>query len=964
MFCRNLYFKKNSILSVLRYNSYLANHIGVNKNYFLKKLNYKSEEDFLQDVYPKYKNFPIDIPSKTFPTIKKELDLMGNKNIQMKTMKGNGFYNSFPIQHLVQNFLLNPNFYSAYIPYQSEISQGRLELLYNYQTMICNLTNMDIANCSLLDESSACAEAMNSLYNYVNKKHKDPDVIIDSNIFQQHKSVLKTRSEFSNIMMDELDIQKYIEKCLPLSNNSIAIFQMQNKNGNLINLKKTIEYLKEYNVYTIVLCDPLALSMYEPPGTYGADFVVGSTQKFGLPMWNGGPHAAFLSARQEYLRFMPGRLVGKTKDAFDNDCFRLALQAREQHIKKDKALSNICTSQALLANYNVLYAMTKGPDEIRNIAFDIYKKTKTFKQILEQHANNSFIEVLDTKSFDSILLCHKIIDFNKKESHTFSNNYFLDFDYSTNEIKLTFDETTDFETMESLLKDEFYIFHIDKEQIKQIYDSIDVINMRKSKLLTQDIFNDYNSEHKITRYINKLQKKDISLTHSMIPLGSCTMKLNSADVLSSLTNPSWGNIHPYLPEKYQRGYNELIHNMENNIKKITGLDCVSFQSNSGATGEYSALCSIKKYFENQGDVRDVCIIPDSAHGTNFASAKLAGYKVVKIKSNKNGSINQTHLNEILEKHGTNIACFMITFPSTFGFFEDDAEYIITRVKKLGTKIYCDGANMNAFMGIVNLKEIGMDACHLNLHKTFTIPHGGGGPGLGPIAVTEELREFLPKNPVLNKKNTENTENTKSLSYGSISSAPNSSASLLTIPYTYMNLCGGEGLQQCSLNALLSANYMKKRLEPHFKIPFTNSKNMVSHEFIIDVSEFKPITEKEIAKRLMDYGFHAPTMSWPVPHSLMIEPTESEDIEQLDNFVDALISIKKEIQEIHKNENFDNNLLVNAPHSINLLYEKEWKYDYSKEEAYFPLDYIRKNKFNVPISLVQDAFGDRILILKD
>ena len=940
-------------------NNYLNNHIAVEQKELLQKLNYKNKEDFINDVYPKNKIYNINIHSETIQKISNKLEEYSQLNTEIKSFYGQGFYNCYPINHLIQNFLLNPNFYSAYIPYQSEISQGRLELLYNYQTMICDLTNMDVANCSLLDESSAVAEAMVSLYNFKNKKYKNPSILIDCNIFPQHQGVIETRAKFLNFNYDTLDLNYYINSHLPLEENSIAIFQMNDKIGNLVDIEKTINYLNEYNISSIVVCDPLLCTIEEPPGTFNADMVVGSTQRFGLPFWNGGPHAAFFACKEKYLRVVPGRIISKSKDVNGKDAYRLALQAREQHIKKDKALSNICTSQALLANYNVLYAMNKGPKELQNIALTIKKKKDTLIQLIQKNMDPKNYSLISNNTFDTVSIIIKNENLNLKHQVLLDySNILLKFNHKENMLTFTIDETTSLNDIKIILNKVLFSFHTGQKQIKQHYDKIKLSKSnRHTSLFEQDIFHLYNNEHKMTRYLNSLQKKDLSLTNSMIPLGSCTMKLNSVDVLSFLNNDNWKNVHPFTPLFYQQGYLKLINKMEYYLAEVTGLPNLSFQSNSGATGEYSALCAIKSYFKNKNEERDICIIPESAHGTNFASAILAGLKVKKIKSNKDGSLSEIHLNELLDKYNTNIACMMITFPSTYGFFEDHAEEIISKVKETGAKIYCDGANMNSFMGIVNLKDIGIDACHMNLHKTFTIPHGGGGPGLGPIAVTNELKPFLPSHNIVSLPSFKK-------SFGSVASAPFSSASLLTIPYTYMTLCGGSGLRDCSISALLAANYMKQKLDSHFKIPFTNKNNMVSHEFIIDVSEFKPITEKDIAKRLMDFGFHAPTMSWPVTSSLMIEPTECESIEEMDRFIDSLIQIKKEIKEIHKNKNFENNLLTNAPHSIDLLYEENWKYDYSKKEAYFPLDFVKKNKFHIPVSRVDDAYGDRNLIIKD
>jgi len=957
--------------------SYIKNHIPIESDDMLSKVigestNKESQTIFLKQVYPYFNETNhITIPSYSYEIAKEKLDKMSSKNDKMNCYYGQGFYPCFPLEHLKQNFLTNPNFYSAYIPYQSEISQGRLELLYQYQTMICNLMNMDISNCSLLDESSACAEGIITLFNHIKKKTY-PNIFIDENSFSHHKEVINTRARTLSIPTFELDINENLlidhdEYMNEFKENDILFFQFQNKYGEINDVENIMKVAHKKGLKTVAVMDPLAATLFEPLGSYGVDVVIGSTQRFGLPMWNGGPHAAFFAAKKEYLRTIPGRIVGKSRDKDNNEAYRLTLQAREQHIKKDKASSNICTSQALLANYNVLYAMYHGPSRLKAQAEYIYCLTEATRSILQELARQDKYSISNTSSFDTIKVrvrndvdvFYKLCD---------AKNYLFPIDDKNRIITISLDETKTFRDITKMLCDVFGIV-VKEEHIEKAYNTkkfqynnknleYDYLKNREYPLLPQPKFNDYNNEHKITRYITNLQKKDLSLTHSMISLGSCTMKLNSAEVLSGLLDTNWSNVHPFTPLKKQRGYQELINTMKEYLCNITGLDDISFQSNSGATGEYSALCVFHNYFINNGDMnRTICVIPDSAHGTNFASATLAGYKIKKIKSNSDGSLCIEHLDEIIEKYGEKIACMMITFPSTFGFFEENTPTILKKVKDTGAKIYCDGANMNAFLGLINLKEIGVDACHMNLHKTFTIPHGGGGPGLGPIAVTKELSPYLPSNP--------NIPLQHKYSYGTIASAPFSSASLLTIPYLYITMCGAEGLKQCSVQALLSANYMKQRLEDKYKIPFTNQYGMVSHEFILDINDTKPITEKDICKRLMDYGFHGPTMSWPVASSLMIEPTESEDIDELERFIHSLLEIRKEIEYIQENtdERNESNLLVNAPHSQNMLFDT-WNYPYTKEQAYYPLEFIKERKFIIPVSRVDDVYGDRNIIIRD
>lgn len=978
MFRRGIILLKNNITTIKTFSnsSYINNHKPIKSDEFLKQLKDENQNmhRFLKSVYPYFneKNH-ITIPSVSFEEAKKTLDKMGKKNEMLECYYGNGFYPCYGVEHLKNNFLTNPNYYSAYIPYQSEISQGRLELLFNYQTMICNLMNMDIANCSLLDEASASAEAMLTLFHHGKKKNV-PKVFIDELSYTQNKEVIHTRAKSLGIPTYEVDMNTIFDtdsrlETLPEPDkNDIMYFQYQNKWGEIQNVKDICGEIQDRRMKSIVVMDSLASTIFEPPGSYGADIVVGSTQRFGLPMWNGGPHAAFFATKKDYIRHVPGRIVGKSVDTQNEIGYRLTLQAREQHIKKDKAGSNICTSQALLANYNVLYAMYNGPEQLKNNATYIICMTKAIRSILRENIHHSKFIIDDSESFDTLRI--QVVD----EDESFridklykSGNYLFPFYKDTNTFTITIDETKSINDISNLIYD-FFNTRIDEDVINRVYEInrykmdldklLDTDKKRVHSLLPQKQFNEYNNEHKITRYITDLQKKDMSLTYSMIPLGSCTMKLNSSDVLSGLLDSVWCNVHPFTPISKQGGYQELINTMKEYLCEITGLDDVSFQSNSGATGEYSALCVFRDYFKMKGENdRTICIIPDSAHGTNFASAILAGYKIKKIKSDSKGSLDLEHLKELVDTYQSQIACMMITFPSTFGFFEESTPEIIQMVKDTGAKIYCDGANMNAFLGLINLKEIGVDACHMNLHKTFTIPHGGGGPGLGPIAVTKELSMFLPNNPNVSLEYTN--------SYGVIASAPFSSASLLTIPYLYISMCGGEGLRDCSVQALLSANYMKEQLENTYKIPYVNHKNRVSHEFIIDIQDAAPITEKDICKRLMDYGFHGPTMSWPVGSSLMIEPTESEDKDELDRFIASMKQIKNEISFVHNNINIlsTSNILINSPHSQEILY-KDWDYPYTKEEAYFPLEFIKKRKFNVPISRIDDVYGDRNIIIKD
>jgi glycine dehydrogenase len=915
----------------------------------LSDFNINDANTFIRSVYPKnnYRR-TINIPQLSFAECRD--NIANRRNRSPESYYGLGFYHSKVPEVLKNNFIMNPNFYSAYIPYQSEISQGRLELQFNYQKTVTDLFNMDISNCSLLDEASSCAEAIVSIVSSIKATdRKNIRLLIDSDIYTQNLAVIKTRCHLLGITPELVTLRDTLLNRDDLKKkNTIPILFIQNPNasGTVCDLETYSRGFKDTypNARVIVSTDPLMNAIYEPPGSFDADIVVGSMQRFGLPMWSGGPHAGVFACKEEYLRNIPGRLVGKSVDSMGDECYRLALQTREQHIKKDKALSNICTSQALLANYSALYSMYLGPEGIKNNATYVKYQTDELKQILKENEHGTYRVNTTDPTFDTIELrmnsYQDLIDLRKRAEE---NGVFIRTQMNPMpKVYLSLDETKDTKKLNHLLRSVFNananVYIIDKD--------LSYLDTRETPLFTDAIYSKYNTEHGITRYLTSLAKKDMSLTHSMIPLGSCTMKLNSADTFISLFDDNWANVHPF--SNTEEGYSYLINKMEHYLSEITGLPHVSFQSNSGATGEYSALNCIRKYhLVNDEPQRNICLIPDSAHGTNFSSAKIAGFNVKKIKSLKNGELDIEHLKEIIEDNKDHIGCAMITFPSTFGFFEHKFTDIVSLVKEAGGKIYCDGANMNALMGVVNLKDIGIDACHLNLHKTFGIPHGGGGPGMGPICVTEELNPFLPCHPIIHLN--------KNMSYGSVAAAPHSSAILLTIVYYYISLHGGKGLEESSLMALAAANYIKDALKDHYDIPFTNEEGMVSHELIINTKPLG-IAEKDIAKRLMDYGYHAPTMSWPISNSLMIEPTETESKEELDRFISAMISIKQEINETPE-------LLKNAPHSKKLLYLKEWPYTYSKDRAFFPIDYLKENKFDIPIERVDDFHGDRNLILK-
>ena len=926
----------------------------------------------LADVIPEYNSQKLKINRMSYSQIQNQMDSWGNKNSVKKCFYGLGYYPSHTPGVLKNNFLENPNFYSAYIPYQAEISQGRLELQFNYQRMITDLFKMDISNCSLLDESSSLSEALVSLVATNQKQYKResplgvPTLVCDENIYPQNRAVLETRAKLLGIpiIYKKMD-QEFLETSDSLFDKPcILILQSPNLLGEVYNYKMYIKENKEKfpNLSVIVATDPLKATVFEPPGSYGADFVVGSMQRFGLPMWNGGPHAGIFACKKKYLRTMPGRVVGISRDNFGEECYRLALQSREQHIKKERALSNICTSQALLANYATLYAMYLGPQQLQENANRIRQSASIIKDYVD--SNEPYKLVNDTYHhdfFDTLTIkCDSHDTFKTVREEAQKRNILLRYDIPNITFSMSFDDTKGkheaYYFINSVLNPRrSRIFYFDEKCVKG-----DIFLPRTSKLLDYPIFNKFTNEHEITRYITNVAKRDLSLTHSMIPLGSCTMKLNSSYLFTNLFDKKWADIHPFQDPNDLAGYTELIHSLEGDLKEITGLPYVSFQSNSGATGEYSALNCFRSYFAEKDTLkkRRYMLIPDSAHGTNFASANICGFTIMKLKSNSRGELDYNFFNEILERHSDEIAGLMITYPSTFGFFEKNFKPVVDGVKKAGGLVYCDGANMNALMGNVNLQDLGIDACHLNLHKTFGIPHGGGGPGMGPIAVTRELRKYLPSHPLYKPVDHYNVPILKNESYGTCAAAPNSSAVLLSIVHYYINLLGESGLKMASELAIKNANYIKEELQHDFEIPFTNSKGLVSHELIVKTDNLENgITERDIAKRLMDYGFHAPTMSWPVPKSLMIEPTETESLEEIDRFILAMKSIRREIRETP-------DLLRNAPHSTKLLYsETPWELPYSKKQAFFPLEYIEKHKFNIPVGRIDDAYGDRNLILK-
>ena len=857
-------------------------------------------------------------------------------------------YNPTILPGVIQrNILENPGWYTSYTPYQAEIAQGRLEALFNFQTMVCDLTKMDLANASLLDEGTAAAEAMIMLFNNRNKEKKLNDFnyfYVDKNIFPQTLSILETRS-------NPLGIKLIIEDLNKITFNKKffgGIFQYPGKNGKIEDLNPIIKKFKEKEINTIVAADLLSLTIINPPGEMGVDVVVGSTQRFGIPMGYGGPHAAFFATKEIYKRNIPGRIIGETIDLDNRRALRMALQTREQHIKRDRATSNICTAQVLLAIMAGMYAVYHGPKGLKHIAKKIHEKSVNLSNIIKSLG----IKQMNDHFFDTIM-----IKVNSKIIRPIAESKKINFNYVDDKnITISLNETT---TINDLNKIISVFEEYTKIKNSKKYESIDEkkslkIHSRKSKFLIYDVFNSYHTETSLMRYIKYLEKKDLSLNHSMISLGSCTMKLNAASEMFPLSSFRWNNLHPFVPISQAGGYKKLLSKLEEQLTIITGFDSTSLQPNSGAQGEYAGLMVIRAYHNSKGETnRNICLIPASAHGTNPASAIMAGMKVVVVKTDKHGNIDWNDINEKAKKFKKNLSTLMITYPSTHGVFESKIKLITKLIHDCGGQVYMDGANMNAQVGLTSPAIIGADVCHLNLHKTFAIPHGGGGPGVGPICVAKHLSEFLPGNPII-KVGGKN-------SISAISSAPYGSSLACIISYAYIKLLGGEGLKKATEIAILNANYIKKRLDGEFKILYKgeiNGRN--AHELIIDCRDFRKngIEVNDIAKRLMDYGFHAPTVSFPVSGTMMIEPTESENLEEIDRFCDALISIKKEIS---KNTKKTILLLKNAPHTLKMVTSDKWEFPYSRTEAAFPLPYLHKNKFWPSVRRVDEAHGDRNLI---
>ncbi len=860
---------------------------------------------------------------------------------------GMGYYGTLMPSVIKRNILENPSWYTSYTPYQAEISQGRLEALLNFQTVIVELTSMDIANASLLDEATAAAEAMIMMHNIRSReaiKAGANRFFADEKIFPQTLDVMLTRAEPLGIEIVVGDYRSFT----PDGQFFGAIVQYPDANGQINDYRAFADAVHAVGAKLGVVADLMSLVLLPPPGQWGADMVVGSSQRFGIPMGYGGPHAAYFATRDEFKRNMPGRIIGVSIDAQGKRALRMALQTREQHIKRERATSNICTAQALLATMAGMYAVYHGPEGIRAIAEHIHRLTG----ILTKQLATMGFSFINENFFDTLTIrvCKEHADAIRKTAEA----KMINFRYSDGLIGISLDETVTEARVQDII--EIFDYHTPREGGVSAC-PIPIKERRNDAFLSQPVFNSYRSETEMMRYIKKLERKDISLTHSMIPLGSCTMKLNAATEMFALSWPEFGNIHPFAPVEQATGYHELFDELSHQLAVITGFDSVSFQPNSGAAGEYAGLMVIRAYLTgNSQGQRNVVLIPSSAHGTNPASAAMAGMDIVIVPCDDLGNIDIQKLEELAEANKDKLAALMITYPSTHGVFEEGVKKITGIIHQYGGQVYMDGANMNAQVGLTNPGFLGADVCHLNLHKTFAIPHGGGGPGMGPICVAKHLTPYLPNHPVVR------TDSAKYIT--AIGAVPWGSASILTISHAYITMMGGDGLTQATRMAILNANYLSAKLRPYFDTLFTNHNGKVAHELILACSGCKNtgIVATDIAKRLMDYGFHAPTLSFPVPNTLMVEPTESESLQELDRFVETMVSIHGEIQEIASGTaDATDNVLKNAPHTEQTVVASEWIHPYNREKAAYPLTWIRDNKFWPGSSRVDDAYGDRNLV---
>ncbi len=944
---------------MMKMEQFKKRHIGISeddKKVMLETIGVSSVEELIDQTIPsdiritESLNLPAPLSENEYM---EEITKIASGNKLFTSYIGMGWYDTITPSVVYRNVFENPVWYTSYTPYQAEISQGRLEALLNFQTIVSELTALPLANSSLLDEATSAAEAAQMMYGLRSRdqvKNSSETLFIDENMFPQTLSVVKTRMNYVGI---DVVIGDY--KSAVLDNSFFgAILQYPNGDGSAVDYREFVTKAHEVGCKVAVATDLMALVMLTPPGEWGADIAFGSSQRFGVPMFYGGPSAAFFATRDEYKRFMPGRIIGVSKDAYGKEAYRMALQTREQHIKREKATSNICTAQALLATMASFYGVYHGPNGLKEIAGRIHSiasyvseelKTMGYKQL-----NENFFDTLKIKLPEGIT-GKNILE--NAEMRSINFRYF-----ESGEVGISIDETTNAHKVNELLgvfalcAGSSKSFLIEDMPVKV---SLKESLVRKSDFLQHPTFNSYHTETELMRYIKRLDRKDISLAHSMIPLGSCTMKLNAASEMLPLGLAGLQKIHPFAPAYQTEGYNHIIEDLSEMLATITGFAATSLQPNSGAAGEYAGLITIASYLESIGEGhRKIVLIPASAHGTNPASAVQAGFTPVTVASDAQGNVDMDSLREMIEKHRDNLAAYMITYPSTHGIFETGIKEMCRLIHEAGGQVYMDGANMNAQVGYTNPGTIGADVCHLNLHKTFAIPHGGGGPGVGPICVADHLVPFLPGHPVAfgNDNNT-------------VSAAAYGSAGVLEITYAYIRMMGAEGLKEATGTAILSANYLAEKLVDSYGILYRGNQGRVGHELILDCRGLKDvsgITETDIAKRLIDYGYHAPTLSFPVQGTLMVEPTESESLVELNRFVDAMNEIHEEIIEVSRGEyTLEDNVLVNAPHPEYEIVADDWKHAYPRSKAAYPLPYVKENKFWVNVARVDNAYGDRNLI---
>ena len=890
---------------------------------------------------------PMSLPeAMSEHSFSKHIAALGKHNKVFTSFIGLGYHEAILPGVIQRNILENPGWYTAYTPYQAEIAQGRMEALLNFQTMIVELTGMELANASLLDESTAAAEAMSLLFGQrtrTQKKEHAKLFFVDENTLPQTKSVLETRAIPVGITL----VYGSCDDFIPTAEYFGALVQYPGANGDVPNLKAFIDNAAQAEVKTAVAADLMSLVLLEAPGTLGADVVVGSSQRFGIPLGYGGPHAAFFATKTAYKRSVPGRIIGVTQDKSGNRALRMALQTREQHIKRDRATSNICTAQVLLAVMAGMYAVYHGPEGLKSIATRIHRHACQLNQALEQlgitQKNKAFFDTLHIEApAQEILRLAAAKGINLRQ-------------INDSELSITLHEATEdhhIQTLIDILSEVTKQTAVDVNLVET--DCLPVSHKRTTSFLTNEVFLSYHAETSMMRYIKSLERKDLALNHSMIALGSCTMKLNAATEMFALSDPQWNNMHPFAPIDQAAGYTRVLHDLADYLTEITGFGDTSLQPNSGAQGEFAGLMVIRAYHLANDDAhRNICLIPASAHGTNPASAVMAGMQVIVVGTDEKGNIDLDDLKAKANEHADNLAALMITYPSTHGVFESSIKEINAYVHSKGGQIYMDGANMNAQVGLTNPAVIGADVCHLNLHKTFAIPHGGGGPGVGPICVAKHLVPFLPNHAIIPTSGEQGI--------AALSAAPYGSALACLISYAYIRLLGAAGLKKATEVAILNANYIKERIAKHYPVLYSGDNNRAAHEFIIDCRSFKDkgIEVMDIAKRLIDYGFHAPTVSFPVPGTMMIEPTESENLAELDRFCEAFISIRYEIEASTKEQT--NNLLRNAPHTLTQLTAHEWELPYTREEAAYPLQFVRENKFWPSVQRVDEAYGDRNLM---